>query len=275
MVRGGCVIGGGPDAETVASALAVELGFARVALDSAVEEAIEAGGVLSNSLKTAQDVSGIIPDNLLADALGVALGGLGSSSGFIVVGWPCNSSQADCLLRMLESKELDLAFVIDVSGGKRDTGASGVLQAVTSVIPLHVEAGDSDDMLINAANEAAISALQQFDSGATKAASDVYWIDPRVTSNISIGSSLLKSPALPKAQEYGSSLQWKKDLKRHDRLKYDPRDKFEAPVASNMDYGWTVKDPELYKKDPVLYHPRVQSKETKYANALLLGPRHI
>jgi hypothetical protein len=31
---------------------------------------------------------------------------------------------------------------------------------------------------------------------------------------------------------------------------------------------------ELYKKDPDLFHPRMKSRETLYAEALILGPRH-
>jgi len=46
-------------------------------------------------------------------------------------------------------------------------------------------------------------------------------------------------------------------------------------VTANHDIGWTCLDPEVYKRDPRLFHPRQMSKEVQYQNALLLGPRHL
>jgi hypothetical protein len=39
-------------------------------------------------------------------------------------------------------------------------------------------------------------------------------------------------------------------------------------------FRWSVKAPEYYKKDAELYHPRMKSRETMFAEALILGPRH-
>lgn len=41
-----------------------------------------------------------------------------------------------------------------------------------------------------------------------------------------------------------------------------------------MEVGWGATNPSAYKRDRQLYHPRLSSKETEYANALILGPRH-
>lgn len=45
-------------------------------------------------------------------------------------------------------------------------------------------------------------------------------------------------------------------------------------MTQSMEYGWRAKDPELYKKDPEMFHPRMKSRETAYSEALILGPRH-
>ena len=42
----------------------------------------------------------------------------------------------------------------------------------------------------------------------------------------------------------------------------------------NLMFRWSVKAPEYYKKDAELYHPRMKSRETMFAEALILGPRH-
>lgn len=45
-------------------------------------------------------------------------------------------------------------------------------------------------------------------------------------------------------------------------------------MTQSMEYGWRARDPELYKKDPEMFHPRMKSRETAYSEALILGPRH-
>lgn len=63
-------------------------------------------------------------------------------------------------------------------------------------------------------------------------------------------------------------------MRRHERVKYDPNEKYEMMMTQSMEYGWRAGDPELYKKDPEMFHPRMKSRETAYSEALILGPRH-
>eukprot|EP00290_Baffinella_frigidus_P024340 CAMPEP_0180259980 /NCGR_PEP_ID=MMETSP0987-20121128/43313_1 /TAXON_ID=697907 /ORGANISM="non described non described, Strain CCMP2293" /LENGTH=287 /DNA_ID=CAMNT_0022229731 /DNA_START=153 /DNA_END=1017 /DNA_ORIENTATION=+ len=81
-------------------------------------------------------------------------------------------------------------------------------------------------------------------------------------------------PVTENSVQYRSSQRMKEDHRRHDRPKHDPSVKFSAPVTAAQEIGWSVKAPEYYKKDAELYHPRMKSRETMFAEALILGPRH-
>ena len=74
---------------------------------------------------------------------------------------------------------------------------------------------------------------------------------------------------------YTSNERFRTEMRKHDRQKFGPHDKYAEPVTANHDIGWTCLDPEVYKRDPRLFHPRQMSKEVQYQNALLLGPRHL
>ena len=103
----------------------------------------------------------------------------------------------------------------------------------------------------------------------------VRWIDPRRSiGGFTIGCSVSLLPMQKESRTTGSNTRYREDLHRHDRLKDDPCKRYPAPVTASMDIGWDAKRPELYKKDPDLFHPRMKSRETMYAEALILGPRH-
>jgi adenylate kinase len=101
---------------------------------------------------------------------------------------------------------------------------------------------------------------------------DFPWIDVRLNDSVTIGGD--KFLFQTRRQSYSSNNTFREELRRHDRQRFGPKDKYPEPVVASMDIGWTSLDPDLYKRDPRLYHPRTKSKETLYANALILGPRH-
>jgi hypothetical protein len=103
----------------------------------------------------------------------------------------------------------------------------------------------------------------------------VRWIDPRRSvGGFTIGASVSILPTKKESKSTTSNLRWREDMHQHQRVKLDPPAKYAAPVAASMDIGWDARNPELYKKDPDLFHPRMKSRETMYAEALILGPRH-
>ena len=103
----------------------------------------------------------------------------------------------------------------------------------------------------------------------------VRWLDPRRSDGLRLSAS---HPGLPtitgNARQYASNLRFREDMHKHDRLKVSPEQRFEEPVTASMEYGWSVSRPDLYRRDPELFHPRMKSRETAYAEALILGPRH-
>ncbi|EKX35695.1 hypothetical protein GUITHDRAFT_155421 [Guillardia theta CCMP2712] len=106
-------------------------------------------------------------------------------------------------------------------------------------------------------------------------AENVRWIDPRTMGNsVSLGGreSVLLSSI--RRKEYTSNERLRIDMRRHERSKHDPTDKYATPLTSSMVVGWGARKEELYKKDPDMFHPRMKSRETMFAEALILGPRH-
>jgi adenylate kinase len=104
----------------------------------------------------------------------------------------------------------------------------------------------------------------------------VAMIDPRtVKSGVRIGGTLSSLHLGTHAISYRSNSQFRDDLRKHDRVKYGPKDKYEIQPTNNMDYGWTVDLQSGIERNPALFHPRVSSKETTYANNLILGPRRV
>jgi len=105
----------------------------------------------------------------------------------------------------------------------------------------------------------------------------VKWIDPRrpEAGGLRFTSGKVSlTPTNSNSRVYGSNNRYREDMHRHDRLKHDPSQKYPLPVTMSMHYGWGAKNPELYQKDPELFHPRMKSRETMYAESLILGPRH-
>ena len=103
----------------------------------------------------------------------------------------------------------------------------------------------------------------------------VRWVDPRRSvGGFTIGASVSVLPTMKESKTFTSNYRWRQDMHKHERVKLDPPSKYPAPVASSMDIGWDARNPALYKKDPDLFHPRMKSRETMYAEALILGPRH-
>jgi len=71
---------------------------------------------------------------------------------------------------------------------------------------------------------------------------------------------------------------------KHIRSKLGPPHRFTEPSAASQVIGWeALAHPELYAKDvfhpennPLgAYKPKIKSKETAYAESLILGPRAI
>mmetsp|Transcript_19665 Transcript_19665/g.47638 ORF Transcript_19665/g.47638 Transcript_19665/m.47638 type:complete len:308 (-) Transcript_19665:127-1050(-) len=112
-------------------------------------------------------------------------------------------------------------------------------------------------------------------TGVQEEVARVRWIDPRIKPpGGSFGNRVNHIPVTENSVQYRSSQRMKEDHRRHDRPKHDPSVKFSAPVTAAQEIGWSVKAPEYYKKDAELYHPRMKSRETMFAEALILGPRH-
>jgi adenylate kinase len=101
----------------------------------------------------------------------------------------------------------------------------------------------------------------------------VPWFDGRRTDQVHISGPKPLYTTL--YTNYTSNERFRREMQKHDRQKFGPRDKYADPVTANHDIGWTCLDPEVYKRDPRLFHPRQMSKEVQYQNALLLGPRHL
>ncbi len=102
----------------------------------------------------------------------------------------------------------------------------------------------------------------------------VRWLDPRRSEPLRLCAPHPGPPGTAHARHYASNLRLREDLRRHDRLKASPEQRFEEPVTAAMEHGWRAARPELYRRDPQLFHPRMKSSETAYAEALILGPRH-
>lgn len=123
------------------------------------------------------------------------------------------------------------------------------------------------------------------------------WIDVRLRDTVTIGGS--RNLFNTVRASYRSNKTFREEMSRHDRQVYGPVDKYDEPgesgggsvtwftavlragryvtivVTASMEIGWTCVDPAVYHKNPALLHPRIQSKEVQYANALILGPRHV
>jgi hypothetical protein len=102
----------------------------------------------------------------------------------------------------------------------------------------------------------------------------VRWLDPRRSEKLKLAASYPGIPGTEYARHYTSNLRFRDDMRKHDRIKHAPDERFVEPVAASMEYGWKASDPGLYTRDPELFHPRMKSRETAYAEALILGPRH-
>mmetsp|Transcript_25596 Transcript_25596/g.49960 ORF Transcript_25596/g.49960 Transcript_25596/m.49960 type:complete len:186 (+) Transcript_25596:408-965(+) len=124
---------------------------------------------------------------------------------------------------------------------------------------MSVEAGDVPSAKLTQQEEAAL----------------VKWIDPRRASSSSIGTRTMNYTFTTKnSKEFTSNRRYREDMRRHERVKFDPKDKFSLMMTQSMEYGWRARDPALYIKDPEMFHPRMKSRETAYSEALILGPRH-
>ena len=67
------------------------------------------------------------------------------------------------------------------------------------------------------------------------------------------------------AQGYTSFLDWKEDLHRHTRIKYDPKDAWVEPLTEAQKYGWQRGGAEWATKR----WPKVSSAETRYADSMV------
>jgi hypothetical protein len=82
---------------------------------------------------------------------------------------------------------------------------------------------------------------------------------------------------------------YKGDMIKHARKKKDPKQMFQLQVVASHAIGWDAASltPEesraIYAKDTYdfdlnptgTFRPKVKSKETRYAEDLILGPRHV
>ena len=222
------------------------------------------------------------------------------AAGLTLEGFPSTLAQADALDDALGAKGMKVSKVVYIDVGEcewleqADPLLSmyfdrGVLTAVdgrpfVEAVEEQIMAGLADVM---APAEPAGEMITPYVPGAEPDAKEkaqlefeaevaaVRWIDPRSTQNgFSIGVSTTLLPLQKESKGWHSNARYRQELHMHQRMKLNPAERFPAPVVASMDIGWDSRRPELYKKDPDLFHPRMKSRETQYAEALILGPRH-
>lgn len=219
------------------------------------------------------------------------------SSGLTLEGFPATLAQAQALDGALSAKGMKVSKVVYI-----DVGENEWLEQADPVLSLYYDRGILASIdgrpFVEAVEEQIMAAVAGAEESkpvpseapayvpppapektATSALLDevtsVRWIDPRRSvGGFTIGASVSMLPTKKESKTFTSNYRWREDMRKHERVKNDPCDKFPAPVASSMDIGWDSKRPELYKKDSDLFHPRMKSRETMYAEALILGPRH-
>mmetsp|Transcript_90589 Transcript_90589/g.146609 ORF Transcript_90589/g.146609 Transcript_90589/m.146609 type:complete len:277 (+) Transcript_90589:66-896(+) len=219
-------------------------------------------------------------------------------AGLTLEGFPTTVQEAQAMDRALNSKGMKVSKVVYI-----DVGECEWLEEADPVLSLYFDRGILASVdgrpFVEAVEEqimaAVADAAPEPDIQAEKIASyvppaadsnklgtaeldevtSVRWIDPRRTvGGFTIGASVSTLPTTHASKTYQSNHRWRADLHKHERVKHDPCDKYSLPIAASMDIGWDSKRPELYRKDPDLFHPRMKSRETMYAEALILGPRH-
>jgi hypothetical protein len=234
-------------------------------------------------------------DRELAEAVANLAADISVSAGTTLEGFPTTVAQAQALDAALSAKGMKVSTVVYI-----DVGENEWLDQADPVLSLYYDRGILASVdgrpFVEAVEEQIMAAVAGAKSAApqpyvqlqpaadTKAAADaelmetvrsVQWIDPRRSvGGFQIGASTSLLPTTKASKTVTSNWRWREDMHKHDRVKLAPSQKYAAPVAASMDIGWDARNPELYKKDPDLFHPRMKSRETMYAEALILGPRH-
>jgi len=226
-----------------------------------------------------------VPDRVLIEMMEERLSRDDCADGFSLEGIPRTMEQAALIDQLLASKGLEIDVALSLDAGNDDWNASmddvfswydrqgklAVINANMYVEEVQMAVADviGKVQMTSETQLSAVAATSEIDP--TK----IRWIDPRRSSSSAIGTRTMNYIfGTQHAKQYHSNTRMREDMRRHERMKHDPNEKYEEQMASSMEYGWRAKAPELYMKDPEMFHPRMKSRETAYSEALILGPRH-
>uniref|UniRef100_A0A7S0LW74 Adenylate kinase n=1 Tax=Cryptomonas curvata TaxID=233186 RepID=A0A7S0LW74_9CRYP len=262
------------------------LGLPQIIFSDVLREAVKSGSTDGIKAKSSLSTGEAVPDDVMTSIIASKVSGEIYSKGFTLEGFPLTAAQARNLQNAFSKRglKIDYAIFLDVDNPQYESESEQLLSYFQGLRILYRINGNAfvEDVaneilsIVNQPNQNP-QAPEVSRGAPTDIPSDgfaVRWLDPRRSETLRLCAPHPGPPGTEHARQYASNLRLREDLRKHDRLKVSPEQRFEEPVTAAMEYGWRASRPELYKRDPQLFHPRMKSSETAYAEALILGPRH-